>query len=121
MSTLSVNQVVGTSLYVRNLTPFTGGRPAYTVKVVTAQDIQTASNVTRALVASQKDQVGAFLAKPCKETTLLSHTLIPLSCGCQFATYQVPSYMCVQGARLIGSNFLIDVTFVPRPHQIWVK
>ncbi len=29
LAALSINQTIGTSLYVRNLQPFTGGRPAY--------------------------------------------------------------------------------------------
>jgi methylaspartate ammonia-lyase len=121
MSTLSINQVIGTSLYVRNLTPFTGGRAAYTVKVVTPQDIQTAINAARSLVDSQKEDIQAFLAKPCKDTTLVSQTLIQLSWDCKFATYHIPSYMRVTAAHLSGKNFLVDVVFVPRPEPVWVK
>jgi hypothetical protein len=96
-------------------------QPIGSVAIQLPKDREAAITVARALVASQKAQVLAFLAKPCKETNHLSQTLIQLSWGCEFATYHIPSYMRVQGARLIGSNFLIDVTFVPRPHQIWVK
>jgi hypothetical protein len=121
MSTLSINQVIGTSLYVRNLTPFTGGRAAYTVKVVTPQDIQTATNAARSLVASQKADIQAFLVEPCKEAAFASQTLIRLSWGCQFATYKVPSYMHVLGATLNGRNFLVTVEFIPQPQKIWAK
>src|SRR6266851_1930095 len=31
LSTLSINEVIGSSLFIRNLLPFTGGRAAYTV------------------------------------------------------------------------------------------
>jgi hypothetical protein len=85
------------------------------------KDREAAINVARALVASQKAQVLAFLVKPCKETTHLSQTLIRLSWGCQFALYRVPSYMHVLAARLSGKDFLVDVAFTPRPQRLWAK
>jgi len=121
MSTLSINQVIGTSLYVRNLTPFTGGRAAYTVKVVTPQDILTATNAVRALVASQKAQIQAFLAKPCKENLLGASTKMIVTWSRQFATYHVPSYMRVLGAKLAGRNFLVMVEFITKPQPFRAK
>src|SRR5207248_3223428 len=35
---LTINVVYGTALYIRNMTSFTGGKDAYSVKVVTNQD-----------------------------------------------------------------------------------
>jgi hypothetical protein len=115
MSTLSINEVIGSSLFIRNLSPFTGGHPAYSVTIQLPKDRQTAINTARTLVALQKAQILAFLAEPCKETILTFQTLIRLSWGCQYATYKVPSYMRVMTAHLVGKNFLVDVVFVLRP------
>ena len=119
LSTLAIDQVVGTSLYVRNLSPFTGGRPAYTVKFTTSNDREMATSKARELVAAQKAQVQAFLASPCREDQfLLTSVKITLTWRCQFATYKVPSYMRVMAAHLVGKNFLVDVVFVPRPKPV---
>ena len=121
IQTLSINAVYGTALYVRNLSPFRGGSDAYSIAIQLPKDREKATNTARALVASQKAQVQAFLAKPCKESTHILQTLIRLSWGCQFATYKVPSYMRVTAAHLSGKSFLVDVVFVPRPERVWVK
>lgn len=121
IQTLGVNAVYGIALYVRNLAPFNGGNNAYSVIIQLPKDREKALSVARAVVASQKAQVGAFLAKLCKETTLLSQALIRLSWNCQFATYHIPTYMRVTAAHLSGKNFLVDVIFVPRPERVWVK
>jgi Baseplate J-like protein len=118
---LAVNAVYGTALYIRNLTPFTGGLNAYSVAIQLPKDREAAIHVVRALMASQQAQVVAFLAKPCKETAHLSQTLIRLSWSCQFVTYHIPSYMRVTAAHLSGKDFLVDVVFVPRPKRMWTK
>lgn len=119
--TLVVNAVYGTALYIRNLSPFTGGINAYSTGVQLPKDRETAISAVRALVASQKAQIVAFLTKPCKETTLLLKTHVRLSWDCQFAGYKVPTYMHVTAAHLSGKNFFVDVVFVPRPERVWVK
>ena len=121
IQTLAVNAVYGTALYIRNLSPFTGGQDAYSVTIQLPKDREAAIHVARALVASQKAQVMAVLISPCKETTLLSEKLLRLAWDCQFATYKVPSYMRVTAAHLSGKSFLVDVVFVPRPERVWVK
>jgi hypothetical protein len=119
MSTLSINEVIGSSLFIRNLSAFTGGHPAYSVTIQLPKDRQTAISLARSLVASQKAQVLAFLAKPCEETALILQALIRLSWGCQYAVYKVPSYMRVTAAHLVGRNFRVDVVFVARPTPVW--
>ena len=37
LSPLSINEVIGSSLFIRNLSPFTGGHPAYSVKFITSK------------------------------------------------------------------------------------
>lgn len=121
IQTLAVNADFGTALYIRNLSPFTGGQDAYSVTIQLPQDREAAIHVARALVASQKAQILAFLVSPCKETTLLLQTLIRLSWSCEFATYHIPSYMRVTAAHLSSKSFLVAVVFVPRPEHVWVK
>lgn len=117
VSTLAINQVIGTSLYVRNLSPFTGGKPAYTVKVVTPQDRQTALIGARGMLALQING----LHYPCKEVYLSEPKQITMTWRCQFATYHVPSYMRVLGAKLAGGSILVMVEFIPRPRRFWAK
>ena len=118
IQTLSINAVYGMALYVRNLGPFSGGSDAYSIAVQLPKDREKAINTARALVASQKAQIVAFLTKPCKETTVQSRTLIRLSWDCEFATYHIPTYMHITTAHLSGKNFLVDVVFVPRPSLV---
>src|SRR6266702_4123180 len=61
---LTINVVYGTALYIRNMTSFTGGKDAYSVKVVTNQDKQTALDHART-VLSQSAHIQAILASPC--------------------------------------------------------
>ena len=121
LSTLSINEVVGSSLFIRNLSPFTGGHPAYSVTFVTAQDKQTALTAARNLLAVQRDQIQAFLAKPCSENHFPADRKMVVSWRCQFATYQVLSYMHVLGAKLTGRDFLVTVEFIPRSRRFWAK
>jgi hypothetical protein len=121
MPTLAINEVVGSSLFIRNLTPFTGGKDGYSVSYATVQDKQIAlmeANKQPALVA-----VGSHY--PCltsgKRVVSVSKEALSVTWRCQFATYRVPSYMRVTEAKLVGKNFLIDVTFIPRPVRLWAK
>jgi len=115
--TLSINEVIGSSLFVRNLEPFTGGHPAYSVKYVTEQDKQTA--FTQAV-----DQLAAMvtgLHYPCVEDHFASTNKMTITWRCQFVTYRLPSYMHVSNAHLIGKNLILVVWFIPHPVHIWVK
>ncbi len=111
---LAVDTVEGSSVYIRNLVAFQGGRDAYSVKVATAQDMQTALVKAREHLAV----LSAGLHYPCSET--LSGVLA-VTWRCQFLTYHIPAYMHVTGVMVIGKNLLVVVWFVARPVHIWVK
>jgi Baseplate J-like protein len=111
---LAIDTVEGSSIYVRNLTAFHGGRDAYSVKVVTAQDTQRAVITARHLLAAATSS----LHYPCAET--ISSTVV-VTWHCQFVTYHIPAYMHVSGVKIIGKNLLVAVWFVARPVHIWVK
>ena len=75
---LAIDQVLGSSVYVRNLAAFTGGRDAYSVKFVTAQDTQRAVSTARHLLAAEA--IG--LHYPCLETITRRcrrHLALPIS------------------------------------------
>lgn len=114
LPTLAVNQVLGTSLYIRNLQPFTGGRPAYSVKFVTAQDKLIALFHARATLM----YTSSGLHFPCSETIQGAFTV---AWRCQFITYRLPAWYHVTSVSLAGKNLIIDVLFVPRPTPVWVK
>jgi hypothetical protein len=114
---LSINQVIGSSVYVRNLADFRGGRDGYSIKYATEQDRQTAT------LEAQKQLTIATngLHYPCKENQIADARKMVVTWLCQFVTYQLPSYMHISSVRIIGKNLLISVWFVPRPVRYWVK
>ena len=113
----AINRVEGTSVYVRNLAAFQGGKDAYSVKFVTLQDRQIALNHTRQMVAAQING----LHYPCIEDHFADVHKMTLAWRCQFVSYSVPSYMHVTRVRIIGKNLLLDVWFIPHPVHIWLK
>ncbi len=121
IAAFAVDAVYGTSLYIRNLQAFHGGKDAYSVKVVTPQDRQTATDTARASLTTQQAHIKAFLAFPCKETAQVKNNVVGLSMVCQYVTYNVPSYMKVTHIRLVGKTLLVDVVFVERPRRTWLN
>lgn len=118
---LSINQVFGTSIYIRNLTSFTGGKDAYSVKVVTPQDIQIALENARIYLTSYVSQIKAFLAYPCKESIHIKNNAVGLLWSCQYVTYSIFPNMKVTSVRLVGKSLLVDVVFVAKPSPVFFK
>lgn len=117
----AINQVYGASLYIRNLTAFLSGKDAYSIKVVTPQDRQTAINTVRASLTAQFARRHAILAKPCYESSQVKSTVVQLFWTCQYVTYTVSPSMHVTHAIPVGKSFLLDVVFVARPRRIETK
>jgi hypothetical protein len=111
---LAVDTVIGSSVYVRNLTAFQGGEDAYSVKFATAQDKQIALATARQHLA----RLSTGLHYPCLETMRGSFVV---TWRCQFLTYHLPAYMHVTGVKINGRNLLVAVWFVARPVHSWVK
>lgn len=115
LKVLAINEVIGSSLFIRNLSPFVGGHAAYSITYQRPIDRIHALATARSLVAALQARVGAFLVTPCSESIEVSQSLLRLTWRCQFATFKVPSYMRVSAAHLRGTQFIVDVVFVPRP------
>jgi hypothetical protein len=114
----AINSVIGSSIYIRNLSVFTSGKNSYAVKFATAQDKQTAITKARDILAMQING----LHYPCQELYLQNALQISVSWRCMFVTYSVPSYMHVTGARLVGRNVIVSVLYTIRPMpRRWVK
>jgi hypothetical protein len=107
----SINQVEGSSVYIRNLSAFHGGRDSYSVKVVTAQDRQRAVQKTRSVLA----QVSIGLHYPCNDALNNGKQTINESWRCQFVTYRLPEFYHVTGIKLVGKNLILSAWFVERP------
>jgi Baseplate J-like protein len=81
----AINTVEGSSVYIRNLTAFRGGSNAYSVKVVTPQDRQTALAQARQHLAA----VSTGLHYPCSETM---RGALRVTWRCEFVTYHIPRF-----------------------------
>jgi len=110
---LAINSVVGSSVYVRNLSVFSGGHDSYSVKYATAEDKRRAITKAQQELAS----MSSGLHYPCTE----SSNTTTLTWHCQFVTYSLPSYMHVSSIRILGKNLLIAVTFTPRQVRVGMK
>jgi hypothetical protein len=119
--TLSINAVYGTSLYIRNLKAFTGGKNSYSVKIETAQDRQIAISAARETLTTQAIHLTTYLVRPCSEISHEHSSQLTLVWSCQYMTFAVPAYMQVVTFRLVGKNVLVDVEYTPRPAIIWFK
>jgi hypothetical protein len=113
----AINQVEGSSVYIRNLIAFRGGADSYLLKIITSQDRRVARMKARAVLAIN----ASGLHYPCVETVSENLRTISESWRCQFVTYQLPAFMHVTGVSIIGKKLLIHVWFVPRPIRYWVK
>jgi len=111
IATLAVNAVYGTALYVRNLSPFTGGRDAYTVTFTTPADRHTALLQARGILLSKS----SGLHYPCAEDQSADARTMIVTWRCIFVSYHVPSFMHVDGVQLAGTQVLVSVVYRERP------
>jgi hypothetical protein len=117
ITALAVKTVIWPSLYIRNLSPFTGGRDAYSVKYATAEDKHTALLRAQGILLSKT----SGLHYPCAEDHIADPYKMIVVWRCRFVTYHLPALYHVTAVRLSGKNLVIDIWFVPRPTHVWVK
>jgi Baseplate J-like protein len=111
LATLAINRVEGTSLYIRNLSAFTGGKDSRTVTFVTTQDKQAALLQARGLLLSKS----TGLHYPCTEKV---SGAMAITWRCQYVSYHVPSYMHVSTVQLTGKQLIISVWYLPPVRQV---
>jgi hypothetical protein len=109
----TINSVIGSSVFVRNLTAFQGGRDSYSVKYATEQDKRLALANARSYLAS----ITNGLHYPCTETTFAKQVVWT----CQFVTYELPDYMHISSVRISGKNLFIAVTFTTHLVRVGLK
>ncbi len=112
-----IDNVENASIYIRNLTAFHGGADAYSVKVVTAQDRQTALITARGILTLKING----LHYPCKESHLQNSFVNTVTWSCQFITYHIPSYMHVLRTQLQGKEVIVTVWFIAPYRRTWAK
>lgn len=111
---LDIDSVEGSSVYIRNLSAFTGGEDGRSVKFATPQDKQAALDSARGYLAGQVSRIRAILETPCSESTAFGNMLW-VTWACRFAACpNLPGYR-ITGIRIEGRNLLVDVVFVERP------
>ena len=118
LSPYSINSVVGSSVYIRNLSAFSGGKDAYSVKFITSNDRYVALSKVRNMLTLRI----MGLHYPCAEDHIADAHKMIVTWHCLFVRYSVPSYMHVTGVRLAGKNVIVAVLYIPRPMPMhWVK
>jgi hypothetical protein len=116
----AIDQVYGTSLYIRNLRSFTGGQEAYTVTFITSQDRQISLSHARGILALQT--ISRLLFHPCVES-VTGTTRFYVNWICQFVRYDIPDLPGVKvlHAHVVGKAILLEVVFVARLRILTAK
>lgn len=107
---LDINSVEGSSIYIRNLRPFTGGQDAWSVMFATAQDKQAALEQARAYLLSEKIRIKA-LPGACQEIIAYDKAL-KLTWNCLFAAY--PPIPGIISVKIEGKMLLVKAAYTPR-------
>jgi hypothetical protein len=115
--TYGIDSVENASIYIRNLSSFTGGRDSYSVKFITSNDRDVASSKARTLLSSKI----TGLHYPCQEDHFRDLTKMVVTWHCQFVTYIVPSYMHILGVKLQGKEVIVAVWFIAPVRRTWAK
>src|SRR5258708_2313116 len=102
---LAINDVEGASLFIRNLSAFTGGKDSYAVKFVTAKDRHSALLQARAILLSKS----SGLHYPCSEDHGAGARNMIVTWRCRFVSYTIPVFYHVTQARITGKSLLLDV------------
>lgn len=108
-----IDSVVNTSIYIRNLTAFTGGKQGYSVTYTTLQDRQQALVKARAQLSRLIPQM--MLYAPCTE--FVNDAL--LMWVCQYVTYTPPVFFKIVGIEIKGKNLLLIGYFVAQPRSMF--
>jgi len=106
---LALSSVIGGSLYIKNLTAFTGGIDARTEQYATEQDEQAALSSARYRLKQQTKQDSALLMQQCDETAASARLSLTVTWQCQFARYDVPQGLHVLSVQPDGDSVRLEV------------
>lgn len=106
---LAIDQVFGTSLYIKNYQSFRGGKESYSVPVIQLQDSKAA--LLKARTNLIQHTLNGLLLRPCSEKVTGVQTL-SVTWVCQFVTYKVSGK--VLSATVQGRYVVVDVVVVAR-------
>ena len=112
-----INRVIGSSVYVRNLSPFMGGQDAYSVKFATPQDRQTALDRAKQTLEAQAQHVKAILKSLSLQSTLTGLMLKVTLIAAFFAYPHLPGYRIIT-VTAQGDSLLVTVAY-PLRQRIW--
>jgi len=116
----TINQVIGSSLYVRNTSLFNGGRDAYSISYTTPQDRLMALSKARATLSYLVPQ--AMLDAPCKED---NHSVgadkLVVAWACQYVSYTPPVFFKIVGVEVKGKNVVLYGYPVVQTRRVWFK
>jgi hypothetical protein len=118
--TLAVDQTYGSSLYLKNLDAFTGGRDAYTSTYATDQDRTTALTTSRADLRVK--QPAGLTTGPCSEKANEKALVLSVVWSCQYVSYTAPKGMQVLSVRVQGATVVLVVREAVQPRdrgQYW--
>src|SRR6266487_159132 len=115
----AIDTIVGTSLYIRNLTSFYGGKDAYTIPLQLPKARQKALDQVRTTLA-QSVQKKALLAYPCREV-MSGVVKLVVQWTCQFFSYSVSPIVHVTHVKLLGKTVIVDGFIVVRPRPFTGK
>jgi hypothetical protein len=120
IAALDIDQVEGTSLYIRNLQPFSGGQEAHNVTFITTRDRQI--SLSQARHSLIQHTLADLLQSPCTERVTGDQTLHVIW-TCQFVRYDVPDLPGVKvlHAEVKGHVVILDIVFVERPRRLTTK
>ena len=105
-----IDAVYGSSIYLKNLTAFTGGHDASSTTSVTAQDRAAALATARARLATKRP--AGLLAAPCAEAVQQDERAVTVRWTCQPVIYRAPLHVQVLAARLVGREVILRVKTV---------
>ena len=117
-----IDSVVNTSIYIRNLTAFTGGKQAYSITYTTPQDRLTALSRARAILGHLVPQT--MLYAPCRESVMKSSEAvvnIVVKWSCQYVTYAPPVFFRIVGVEVRGKNIVLYGYPVVQPRRMAVR
>jgi hypothetical protein len=117
ISPLAIDDVYGTSLYIRNYQAFKGGEESYSKAFIQPQDINLALSQARNILIQHT--LSGMLYRPCSEKTVGVQTL-QVSWICQFITYAHVQGKVVS-TKVQGKFVVLEVENVARPGRFVIR